>query len=129
MTARQDQLIALYAAVNAAKAAAQIAVKAAETAEAAMQAALKAAEVAAKTAPSGMASRFRDEPTPAEPAQHHDVPLCYTVKQFRQKVTMSNSTFYNLVKHKQIRVVKIGRRTLVPHSEAVRLATLGIPQA
>lgn len=48
-------------------------------------------------------------------------PLAYRVSPFCRVIGIGRSTFYELVKRGEIRVVKIGGRTLVPASEAERL--------
>ena len=59
-------------------------------------------------------------------ASSNDAPLCYQVPRFCQKVEISQSTFWKYVKLNKIRVVRIGGRTLVPHAEAVRIASEGL---
>jgi hypothetical protein len=61
-----------------------------------------------------------------EIASTNDAPLCYQVPRFCQKVDISKSSFWKYVKLGKIRVVRIGGRTLIPHSEALRLATEGV---
>jgi hypothetical protein len=52
-------------------------------------------------------------------------PFALRVDDFRQRMGgRSRSHFYQLVARDQIRVVKLGRRTLVPASEAERLLLL-----
>jgi hypothetical protein len=49
-------------------------------------------------------------------------PLAMTVNDFRRRMGgISRSHFYELVARKQIRIVKLGHRTVVPVSEAERL--------
>lgn len=45
----------------------------------------------------------------------------WRVKEFCDAVRISRSHFYELVKRGEIRVVKLGDRTLVPDSERARL--------
>ncbi len=45
----------------------------------------------------------------------------WRVREFCEAVRISRSHFYELVKQKKIRVVKLGDRTLVPESERARL--------
>lgn len=56
-------------------------------------------------------------------------PLAMRVDDFRRRVGgISRSHFYKLVAGKKIRVLKLGRRTLVPASEAERLLAEGAPR-
>jgi excisionase family DNA binding protein len=50
-----------------------------------------------------------------------DLPLAYRVKDFCSRIGISASTFWKLVSRGEIRVVRIGGRTLVPASEVTRL--------
>jgi excisionase family DNA binding protein len=53
-------------------------------------------------------------------------PLALRVDEFRQRMGgISRSHFYQLVSRNEIRVVKLGHRTLVPTSEAERLLAGG----
>jgi excisionase family DNA binding protein len=49
----------------------------------------------------------------------------HRVKEFCAAVGISASTFWKYVKAGKIRVIRIGGRTLVAHSEAVRLLSEG----
>ena len=49
------------------------------------------------------------------------VPLALRVKDFCQRIGISPSTFWKLVSQQKIRVIRIGGRTLIPHSEVLRL--------
>jgi excisionase family DNA binding protein len=52
--------------------------------------------------------------------------LALRVNDFRQRMGgISRSHFYQLVARKEIRVVKLGHRTLVPASEVERLLASG----
>jgi len=44
-----------------------------------------------------------------------------TVKEFCHQMSIGKTLFYEQVKSKKIRVLKIGRKTLVPMSEIFRL--------
>ena len=50
------------------------------------------------------------------------VKLAFTVEEFLRAVGIGRTNFYNLVKEGKIRVVKLGGRTLIPKSEADRIA-------
>ena len=52
-------------------------------------------------------------------------PLAHRVPDFCERIGISKATFWKYVKAGKIRVIHIGGRTLVPHSEAVRLSTEG----
>lgn len=42
-------------------------------------------------------------------------------EQFCRRISISKATFYNLTRAGRIRVAKIGRRTVVPRSEILRI--------
>ena len=48
-------------------------------------------------------------------------PFAHRVKDFHERFGISASTFWKLVSHGQIRVVKLGGRTLVPQTEVDRI--------
>jgi excisionase family DNA binding protein len=50
-----------------------------------------------------------------------EIPLAHRVKDFCKRIGISPSTFWKLVSQQKIRVVRIGGRTLIPHSEVLRL--------
>jgi excisionase family DNA binding protein len=52
---------------------------------------------------------------------NQDTPAAFTVKRFCEHIQISESHFYNLLKAGRVRVIKLGRRVLVPSSELVRL--------
>ncbi len=52
-------------------------------------------------------------------------PLAHRIPDFCARIGISKSTFWKCVKCGKIRVIRIGGRTLVPHSEAIRLANEG----
>lgn len=52
-------------------------------------------------------------------------PLAYQVKLFCNSVGISPATFYKYVNLGEIRIIKIGGRTLVPASEVERLLSGG----
>jgi excisionase family DNA binding protein len=54
-----------------------------------------------------------------------DAPPAHRVPDFCERIGISKSTFWKYVKAGKIRVIRIGGRTLVPHGEALRLATEG----
>lgn len=54
-----------------------------------------------------------------------DGPAAFTVKRFCEQIQISESHFYNLLKAGRVRVVKVGRRVLVPSSELARLLSEG----
>lgn len=45
----------------------------------------------------------------------------FTVKRFCEHIQISESHFYNLLKAGRVRVIKLGRRVLVPTTEVQRL--------
>lgn len=50
-----------------------------------------------------------------------EIPFAHRVKDFCQRIGISPSTFWKLVSQQKIRVIRIGGRTLIPHSEVLRL--------
>jgi len=50
----------------------------------------------------------------------------HRVKDFCAAVGISASTFWKLVGEQKIRVIRIAGRTLVPHSEALRIIENGV---
>jgi len=50
----------------------------------------------------------------------------HRVKEFCERVRISPSTFWKYTKLGKIRVIRIGGRVLVPHEEALRIATEGL---
>lgn len=56
-------------------------------------------------------------------------PATDTVDQFLQDMQIGRTLFYSLVKQGRIRVVKLGRRTLVPRSERERLLSGNVKEA
>lgn len=48
-------------------------------------------------------------------------PAAYPVPEFAELARCSESHCWNLIKRGQLRVVKLGRRTLIPASEKARL--------
>ncbi len=50
----------------------------------------------------------------------------YRVKEFCRDVPISPSTFWKFVKAGKIRVIRIGGRVLIPHAEALRIASEGL---
>ena len=53
----------------------------------------------------------------------NSAPVVDTVDDFLSDMKIGRTHFYNLVKQGRIRIVKLGRRTLVPRSERDRLLT------
>ena len=53
-------------------------------------------------------------------------PLAHRVKPFCERIGISASTFWKYVKAGKIRVVRVGGRVLVPHAEALRIASEGL---
>ena len=51
----------------------------------------------------------------------HDGPLAYRVKDCCTRIGISASTFWKLVQRGDIRVIRIGGRTLVPAPEVERI--------
>lgn len=48
--------------------------------------------------------------------------LAYSIKDARQIIGgVSHSFFYSLIKHKKLKVMKLGRRTLVSHAQLEQL--------
>ena len=56
----------------------------------------------------------------------NDVPLAWRVKPFWQRLGISASTFWKLVKSEKIRVIRVGGRTLIPHDEVERILKEGV---
>jgi predicted site-specific integrase-resolvase len=55
-----------------------------------------------------------------------ETPMAHQVKAFCKRIGISPSTFWKYVKVGKIRVIRIGGRTLIPHSEATRLSSEGL---
>jgi predicted site-specific integrase-resolvase len=53
-------------------------------------------------------------------------PLALRVRDFCQRIGISSSTFWVLVKSGKIRVIRISGRTLVPFSEIERILVEGV---
>jgi excisionase family DNA binding protein len=53
----------------------------------------------------------------------NDLRLLVNIEQARAAIGLGRTKFYELIKDGQIRIVRIGNRTLVPVSELERLAT------
>jgi excisionase family DNA binding protein len=56
-----------------------------------------------------------------EDKQDSNSPLAFRVKDFCARIGISPSTFWKLVSRGEIRVIRIGGRTLVPATEVSRL--------
>lgn len=56
----------------------------------------------------------------------HNLPAAFTVKQFCKYIQISEGHFYNLLKAGEVRVIKLGRRVLVPATEIDRLLNGGV---
>jgi excisionase family DNA binding protein len=48
-------------------------------------------------------------------------PVAYTVRIFGQKLSLSESFIWKQISDGRLRAIRVGRRTLVPHSELIRL--------
>ena len=57
---------------------------------------------------------------------NQDTPAAFTVKRFCEHIQISQSHFYNLLKAGRVRVIKLGRRVLVPATEVQRLLNGGV---
>jgi hypothetical protein len=55
-----------------------------------------------------------------------EAPLAIQVKPFCKRIGISPSTFWKFVKADKIRVIRIGGRVLIPHAEAIRIASEGL---
>ena len=55
-----------------------------------------------------------------------EAPRAHRVKPFCRDVGISPSTFWKYVGLGKIRVIRIGGRVLVPHAEALRIASEGL---
>ena len=55
-----------------------------------------------------------------------EAPLALQVKPFCKRIGISPSTFWKYVNLGKIRVIRIGGRVLVPHAEALRIASEGL---
>ena len=61
------------------------------------------------------------------PGNHEtQVPLALRVKPFCQRIGISPSTFWKYTKLGKIRVIRVGGRVLIPHGEALRIASEGL---
>ena len=56
---------------------------------------------------------------------NQDTPAAFTVRVFCEKLQISPSHFYVLLKLNRLRVIRLGRKVLVPSSELVRLLSEG----
>ena len=54
--------------------------------------------------------------------------LALRVKDFCLRIGISASTFWKYNKHGKIRVIRVGGRVLIPHGEALRIATEGLTE-
>ncbi len=59
----------------------------------------------------------------------NSTPVVDTVDDFLADMKIGRTHFYNLVKQGRIRIVKLGRRTLVPRSERDRLLSESMKEA
>ncbi|WP_294538748.1 helix-turn-helix domain-containing protein [uncultured Rhodoblastus sp.] len=59
------------------------------------------------------------------PSYLNETLLAHRVTDFCKRIGISKATFWKYVKAGKIHVIRIGGRTLVPHTEAVRLSTEG----
>jgi len=50
----------------------------------------------------------------------------YTVKNFAVQLQLSEAMLWKLIKKGQVKIIKIGRRTLVPATELTRLLLEGV---
>jgi excisionase family DNA binding protein len=53
-------------------------------------------------------------------------PLALRVKDFCTRIGVSHSTFWKYQRAGKIRIIRMGRRVLVPASEALRIASEGL---
>lgn len=53
-------------------------------------------------------------------------PLALRVKDFCQRIGISSSTFWVLVKSEKIRVIRVAGRTLIPFAEVERILSEGV---
>lgn len=67
---------------------------------------------------------FTDISMPENPT-----PATDTVEQFLTDMQIGRTLFYSLVKQGRIRIVKLGRRTLVPRTERDRLLSGTVKEA
>jgi excisionase family DNA binding protein len=56
----------------------------------------------------------------------HETIMALRVKDFCQRIGISASTFWKYHKRGKIKAIRIGGRVLVPHAEALRIATEGL---
>lgn len=54
--------------------------------------------------------------------------LALRVKDFCLRIGISASTFWKYNKHGKIRIIRVGGRVLIPHGEALRIATEGLTE-
>ena len=59
----------------------------------------------------------------------HSAPVTDTVDDFCSSLNIGRTTFYKLVKEGRIKLVKLGRRSLVPRTERDRLLSDLIKEA
>ena len=50
----------------------------------------------------------------------------YSVRQFCERLGISPSTLWKLLKLNKIKVIRVGGRTLIPHSELRRILETGV---
>jgi hypothetical protein len=55
-----------------------------------------------------------------------EAPLALQVKPFCKRIGISPSTFWKYVGLRKIHVIRIGGRVLIPHAEALRIASEGL---
>jgi excisionase family DNA binding protein len=55
-----------------------------------------------------------------EQASNKDVPLAHQIPQACHRIGVARTSLYELIKHGEIRAIKIGARTLIPESELLR---------
>lgn len=59
------------------------------------------------------------------PKQIPDEKLAWQVNEFCQAVGISRTSFYQLLKNKQLKTIRVGRRRLIPDQEARRFLSEG----
>jgi excisionase family DNA binding protein len=66
---------------------------------------------------------------PLANTDHHDQRAAFTIVEAAERLTISRSSLYRLIGRNQIRVVKIGHRSVIPAEEISRLLEEGTDNA
>ncbi len=61
-----------------------------------------------------------------DPIKDKEEPFAHQVGPFCRRIGISPSTFWKFVAQRKIKIIRIGGRVLVPHAEAMRIASEGL---